>query len=430
MICRHCSEYQELLNLEKVCLRKGYLTEFQETIKEFYDSVDCDDEVCENCESGLIRNEVFFQLDDNWMENFYDLLGHIISNSISSCESCSEISEVEDRTRRYFNEPGEEEILERYTRLIPVGNELNDFVQETFDGIEMDSDKVEEICKNIVCPNCGHGRGQVYEEKIDYGRFGSWDTIYTQDDKDNFEQDFFGDEIALALSKIEESISVEDLEKLEFEKITNSIVQSNRTFKELNKIISKSFKENLNAKNSNYHFPKRNVLRKYTMPKRYQTYRVAKNSKMSPIYKTDRMFPLPFEYSPNHGRYNEIGYSVLYLSNDINNLENEVKVTLNDCLDCGVFRFKKNKVLFPVDLLFEQVEYQKMINKSVPNDSNEKNKRVYFREYILTNIIAQICKNCGYDGIVYGSVHSGNALNYAFFEPKSESECIRVFRIE
>ncbi len=151
----------------------------------------------------------------------------------------------------------------------------------------------------------------------------------------------------------------------------------------------------------------------------------------------DTEVPIPFEYErmlplrnkAKEGRVNPKGIPYLYLCNDEETAIAECRPWLEQLISVGYFKVKSNLKL----VHFTQERKSLKIYFSTPPE-NEIDKLVWDRinyafsqpvsvndftsDYIPTQILAEIIKNCKYDGIIYKS-KLGKGLNIALFNINS-----------
>lgn len=107
----------------------------------------------------------------------------------------------------------------------------------------------------------------------------------------------------------------------------------------------------------------------------------------------------------SHGRYNLVGSSVLYLTDNIDYIPAEVHYMGYQELDIATISILKPLKILDLSKMYGEFGRILSIN---PSDNN-----VLKLEYLLTNFIAECCKEIGFQGIKYNGVKKGNYKNYA-----------------
>ena len=116
----------------------------------------------------------------------------------------------------------------------------------------------------------------------------------------------------------------------------------------------------------------------------------------------------PFGQSKQN-RFNQYGYSISYFSEDETVLKNEICLEEND-------RYSKVKISIQKDLVVYDIRDTNIpLNYMAHRIPDKKDDGLCF-EYLLPNFIADCAKHAGFDGILYRSVYSNDAINYALFD--------------
>lgn len=151
------------------------------------------------------------------------------------------------------------------------------------------------------------------------------------------------------------------------------------------------------------------------------------HTKIPAAYSPERMMPLP--NSATEGRINPKGIPVLYLSNKRDTAMSEVRPWLGSLVSCAQFktrrdlkivncyRYHDKKLTFyfeePSEEKKEKAVWQQIDQAfSYPMGSLEKTA-----DYAPTQIIAELFKEKGYDGIAYKSAFGDDGYNVALFNP-------------
>jgi hypothetical protein len=160
----------------------------------------------------------------------------------------------------------------------------------------------------------------------------------------------------------------------------------------------------------------------YLLLKNKKLFRGRKRILGTEKYEENQMWEPPFGIS-SHGRYNIIGTSVLYLTDDIKYVPYEVNLSSEEELDIATVKITQQiKIL---DLSNFMGDFGRFLSES-PHDL----KTLKF-EYLLSNYISDCCKEIGFNGIKYKGVKKGDYNNYALinFDKKNELEIIAVANV-
>lgn len=212
-------------------------------------------------------------------------------------------------------------------------------------------------------------------------------------------------------------LTMEELVDLKDEYIQNKLyVSQNKAFLKLEQVI-KSLYEN------GGYYPLasgRTIFRTRTMDLGYQ---------ISKLPSDDKLWEPPYGVS-GHGRYNDIGVSVLYCANNLDVLREEVPLDQGKEYVYAKFILSKTLKMFPINFVFKrgkdkQSDFAGLISQ--PSNSDSKSFKI---EYIMSNIVAAICLKIGYNGIAYKSTKCPASINYAFlrFDKENELTMVEVFK--
>lgn len=108
----------------------------------------------------------------------------------------------------------------------------------------------------------------------------------------------------------------------------------------------------------------------------------------------------------SHGRYNSVGVSVLYCSDDADDIPFELFPTVNEVIDVASLRVNMAMKLLDMGKLYRQF-------KGFVDEQNTESTALK-KAYLLTNFIRDCCYVTGYNGVVYPAVNS-DGTNYALF---------------
>ena len=175
-----------------------------------------------------------------------------------------------------------------------------------------------------------------------------------------------------------------------------------------------------------------------TLQKDSTLFRAQLGHDWGPIDENDQDFKIPVAYPPKRmkplansaieGRANPKGIPVLYAANKMKTAISEVRPWVGSLVSCA--QFKSTRALKIMDL---SIYHSKGIKFyfSEPDDS-ERDKVVWTHidqafsepttsgddtaEYVPTQVIAELFKNNGFDGIAYKSVFGDDGYNLALFD--------------
>ncbi|MDZ5254805.1 RES domain-containing protein [Clostridium sp. LIBA-8841] len=363
---------------------------------------------CNSCNEDILYgdyylDEEYSEVDDIKEDLCYEV-AKAIEKNIKSCSNCGHGNRMKDfqaSLYTYFKEDNEyEELWDKYN----VSTELQELI---CDNSLIDEEYYYLIIDNIRCPKCGNGGGAYSKDTMDYEKFDKYSEVYTRRDIELFDEKFYGDypEIKKYLKLVDETITVDELEKFRDEYMKNPIfIFNNKVFK----IIYSKLEET---------YRKKQIILLYSSKRLFRT----RLNKTGQIYTKESMWNPP-SGKPNQGRYNFHGKSVLYCSNNIEILKKEIKANKDEEYNFAVLRLLKPMNLLPVDLIFD--DFDGFINDNSVDDNCLKKK------YIITNIIQMICEQIGYNGVAYKSVKDNRYVNYALFnfEKNKDIEIIKVFK--
>ena len=309
MLCCNCDEYNFILSIEEYVVRERPKENIINFLFDEYSQKCFQDITCESCGTNLVSGESYFP---NKVEVINEVKKYVISeinSMIIQCEICSEIKDISYSMKQYFEDD------ETIDTEVDSAITLSELLNEQFN-IDSESKYFESITENIHCGNCKNGTGNNFEDKKDYGVL-NWDTeVYTNYELDEFEEKFYGEKSALLkeISLMALNFSIEELNDLKNDYINNKIyISRNPYFCKLENRIRKWFKDDKFI---------------YKMSKNRLLYRIRVVDKDKNVHKEDLWAP-PAEYA-NQGRFNDMGTSVLYCSNDKSILEKEVPIKEDD----------------------------------------------------------------------------------------------------
>lgn len=414
MICARCSEFGDLLAVEEYIIRsapeKGIILE------EFFDSIACGANigiVCQGCGNHISKTESYFDDENEYKEPLYHFIAEEVTSKIVACSSCSYPDQIFISMRHggYFDEDDD---IDGMINELDTSEELGEFIYDQF-GI----DAVDEIFQSVYCPKCGKGTGEDYDAKTDYGIFDEFTTIYTQEDLDEFDQRFYGDiaNVGNEVNLLADQLTMEELVNLKNDYIQNRIYASrSRAFGKLEDAI-----KSLYMRDFYYTLCKGRTI--------YRTRAMDSNYQISQSPSDDNLWEPPYG-TAGHGRYNDIGASVLYCSNNLGVLRSEVKVAEGKNYVFAKFIINRSLKMFPVNYVFKRGGDNRSDFNGLISESTVSDNKAFRVEYIVSNLVAAICSRIGYNGIVYKSTKCHKSVNYAFlkFEKNRDITMVEVFK--
>ncbi|AZU61675.1 RES domain-containing protein [Neobacillus mesonae] len=340
---------------------------------------------CKECGDELYPKEMYVEEEyekEELIKLVTEKIGEILSEKIEFCSHCTTGQEIEYASYTY-----EKEAL-NYSR---VGEDLYEFL--------CDNGVIEEyldlVLDNLVCQSCNYGTG--YDpNNPDSGKFEPLDRIYTSEEIDSFwgfdEESFL--EIAKKYEINIEPSELKDFENYLFEKpllaykhdIGNKIYQTLKNiYYEKDYYRLEVGMELLRGRNRGRDKQKYTQLGMWNPPKGETT----------------------------HGRFNPVGISVLYCTNDINGIPYEIEPKKNEVTDVATFTNSKTLNLLDIDEIFTGFEgFLSLENQESTNVR---------KGYLITNYIAICCIEIGFDGVKYKGANGLDYYNFAFFNPDSKT---------
>ena len=142
---------------------------------------------------------------------------------------------------------------------------------------------------------------------------------------------------------------------------------------------------------------------KYIIPKDSKFYR-GRKSEGKDFSKNDLWAPP--RSLVKQGRFNMLGDSVFYLTDNQSVIPYEVDLEKNESIFIAEFSTKIELNILDLDLF-------KGINSIIGKGKDASNKLV--KEYLLSNYISKCAEEVGFDGVSFKSVESDSAKNYIIF---------------
>jgi hypothetical protein len=347
---------------------------------------------CIHCNRRLQSGELYFNDSfeyDTFTKVALETIASKLSEEIYCCNNCSGYTTFE---RHVYNvnkgEPYDLIDEDKYGSVIARYLEDNDIPEHM----------IEFVSKLLVCQECGYGSPRYpYGDSKEYYKFDMYDKIYYEEEVN----DFWGWNIIRFASKFDITIMEYELEEFKgFLKKQPMMGLLNEIGRKLYNAIKQSFDS------KEFVFLEKNETL-FRGRLRYQDERPY----------SERDLWSPPDGKASHGRYNSIGKSVLYCSNQKEALPYELHPTNGQIIDIVTFEVNNELKLFDMDNAFEK--FEGFI--ATPNSESNLLKQAY----LFTNFIGSCCEAIGYDGVKYSGVGKVklNYSNYALFK----NEELRTF---
>lgn len=336
--------------------------------------------ICKNCDFELEPLDMYFKSNENYqhaIELTTTSIANVLSEKIEHCSHCAgeELVYYEYRARK-------EKVP--YTS---HGQDIYDFLCE----YNVPEEFHEEVMNKLRCSSCGYGEEMHPKHNPDGGYFCYSDRIYTAQEISEFWG--FEEELIQIAQIYGIEISVNMIDNFIEYCSNNPMLAFNH---ELSKLIFVVLKKVI--------ADEQRVLKRESG---VLLFRGRKRAKDSSKYKIKELGMPPLGMS-SHGRYNLVGTSVLYLSDDREGIPYEIEPKKNEVVDIAIYQVKQTLTLFNVDEIFR--DFSIYISKE-----NEESKTVK-RNYLFTNFLASACNEIGFDGIYYKGAGEKSYNNIALFE--------------
>lgn len=417
MICSNCDKYKLLLYLEEYIV-SNVPTDYDiiETICKEFIEIENEDFECEKCNEKVVKGESFILDEDGFSEIIFEYIAKQIMENISCCTECGEGSDIKGlypsiKSSFYDKDDNPEEIFNDIDTVSTVEDIMNDVLANNGGLWEFWNNYYEDIVNFIQCPECSNGSGIDMDEKINYGKFDLYTEVYTDSDIDKFNHDFYGDDLNEVKANISEIATMFTLDELVA--LKNSYVQS-RTFIAVNPIFQKleMFINKLLTEGIHYILAKNRLV--------FRTRISSFNKKLT----REELWEPPYGVA-SHGRYNDIGISVLYCANNRDIVKKEVTLNEGEAHNIAKFIMHESKKMFPINYIFNS-EFEGLIDETI---SSEKSSILFKEQYIISNIVSAICHKVGYDGIVYRSTKDNISIDYALFCKYEKNVALEVLDV-
>ena len=357
---------------------------------------------CDNCQGKILSQDYYvFEEDLEFLnEELAEDLGIELSKLIASCNNCAHGSSMQDlrsSLHSFFKREPEdpEEIFEGFNVSTSISELIGEYTLIPYEQYSL-------VIDSLRC-SCGNGGGAYNKDTMYDEKFEEYSEIYTEQDINLFHHKFYGDplkEVNNILKLMDSEYTLEELEEFRQSYINNPLyISRHPLFVDLESAL-----KNLWSNNHTFDlYPSKRIRR---------IQRTDRNVKID----ADRMWNPPI-YVSSQGRYNTVGQSILYAAIDFDFLKSEVPLDPNkdQVYHYATFRINKKLKCLPVDDVFS--DYIQIIK----DDTNLANENIK-RKYVFTNIIQLICKEVGYEGIVYESVKESLHINYALFNYQKDKD--------
>lgn len=434
MICCNCKKYKLILSIEQLVVSKKPVDPIIKDIFDNYALVASGTTLCTECGSKIVKGETYFE--DDIDEELSKYVAANIQQRIECCDQCETGELIEDI--RYSAEKtltDEDDGLEDLLEQIDTSSTIDDLLYEELEDWYDLWDKIiglDNIAEHIFCPNCGNGSGIDYDDKIDYGTFDRYTEVYTREDIDHFNHNFYGDtfEVENIISEMAKKFTFRELVKLRkiyamyitptpnifiikslikmIKKLYMNIAMKNPLMKKFDNVISMLYKRGY----------------AYTLSNNRIVYRTRVN-KMGQRFEPSEMWEPPVGVA-SHGRYNNKGDGLLYCANNKEIVKKEITVGKDQQHNIAKFRINRDFNLFPVNNVFGE-SFDKLVSEEVPTAQQTFEIK---KQYVLTNLLSVVCGKVGYDGIVYCSTKDRTSVDYALYNKYKKNTDLEVIDIE
>ncbi len=348
---------------------------------------------CKRCSRDLQFRDLYFDNEDEYntfMRTALEKIASKVSREIYCCDNCS--GYIIERHVYNVNKGEPRNLIDenKYGTYITSILEENYLPENTFDLIS----------KLLVCQECGYGTTRYIHGNPNNNKFDKWDKVYLKSEVN----EFWGWNIIKFANKFDISIHEYELEvfkKFLYQQPMLALLD------ETGEKLYKAIKQSMDRGNF------------VVLSKEEKLFRGRMRYKDEKSFLEHEMWNPPHGIA-NHGRYNSIGKSVLYCSNQKEAVPFELHPTNEQIIDIVTFEVNHEVKLFDMDEAFEDFEgFIATLNSE---------SKLLKQEYLITNFVGSCCEAVGYDGIKYSGV--GNAElgydNYALFDNGKLKELLRV----
>lgn len=336
--------------------------------------------LCKECGVELEALDMYFLCEKDLKVGLALIVTEIanqLSNEIEYCSHCKggELQQYEFQA---------EKLEIPYTSR---GTDIYDFLCM----MNVPEDMHDEIMPKLRCSNCSYGEGYHPKQNPDNGQFDYYDRIYKSEEIDEFWGGFEDGLIEVA-QIYGVTISMEQIDDFIQHCFDNPMLAykhdlAESIFEVLNKVLEK--KENLSVQIGE------------------SLFRGRCRAKDSTKFEISSL-GMPPKGLASHGRYNLVGTSVLYVTDDKMGIPYEIEPKKNEVVDVAEYQVQQELILFDIDTIFK--DFSAFINRE--NDESTLVKR----NYLFTNFIASACNEVGFDGVYYKCAGDKIYNNIAVFE--------------
>lgn len=332
---------------------------------------------CVKCEESLEPEDWYIKEEDE--EEIYIKVGEVLGTNLSSyIEYCSSCKGEEIEHTEYV-------MGKEFGHVESSGTDMIDFLGEH---AVYNEELMKLVLNNLTCQHCGYG---TYDRK-ENNKFQALDKIYSSRDLDEFYGLDFS-ELNVLAHKYNINFMKEDLTAfIEFIFGNPSLAMKHQTGQKLYDLLSNHYES------ENY----------YTIQEGKILYRGRKRYLDQKKLAEEELWSPP-DGKATHGRYNPIGKSVFYCTDNREGLPYELNPLKNECIDYGEFLTLKYLKILDVSEIFPEEFGEYIAATNVESNLLKKG-------YLLTNFISNCCEEIGYDGICYKGINDNvNYNNYALF---------------
>lgn len=264
------------------------------------------------------------------------------------------------------------------------------------------------ILKHLRCQTCHYGEDPIdYSHNPDGGTFESYDQVYDEHETNSVFglDDFDFIEFSQFAQKYNIDLSWQELHEFKQHLLKYPLLAyKHETGKKVYDLLQK-------------HYEKRDYIELRSGTQLFRGRARKKDRKH--VFGEDEIWNPP-EGLPQHGRYNAVGISVLYLSNRMKAIPYEIHPLNDENIDIALFKTRKKLKLFNIGLFDHSFQ-------GFFNEINEESKPLK-KAYLLTNYIGNCCAEIGFHGVAYQGVSDRKYTNYALFNFEKNNE-IRIVEV-
>jgi len=334
---------------------------------------------CDNCRRYLDAGDHYWLGED--VEDFEDMALDLLANDISTSyiHYCSKCDGADLEHHAYV---WNKELDEDDDEVSPGGLDIDDVLND----YEVPDEYRATVRERLRCRNCGYGEANEIA-----GHFDLNDRAYTKRDIESFYYlDLEG--INTLGERYGMEVSVEELHGLdELLKRTPLLAMYSSAAATLYKVLHAHYEQG----------------HAYRISAGSRLYRGRVRHPNEKHFTEDEMWQPP-NGKAVHGRYNGVGFPVLYCCDCPDGIPYEISPTKDQLIDVACIVTHKDMHLLDADRLFNGV-FNGFV--SSPSDSGD----ILKTSYMFTNFIGECCKHIGYHGVVYNPSIGNDYKNFALF---------------